>query len=78
MLVQISRELVRLLTQINLNKFVTNKISLTPEKISPTTSRCFVVRVISIDNPDRFEQAFDQYYIPEVPENCHTRHFDGF
>ena len=23
----------------------------------------------AIDNPDRFEQAFVQYYIPEDPEN---------
>ena len=32
----------------------------------------------AIDNPDRFEQAFVQYYIPEDPEkNFHARHFDG-
>ena len=26
----------------------------------------------AIDNPDRFEQALDQYYIPEVPEKIFT------
>ena len=26
----------------------------------------------AIDNPDRFEQAFDQYYIPEDPEKNFT------
>ena len=26
----------------------------------------------AIDNPDRFEQAFVQYYIPEDPENFFT------
>ena len=26
----------------------------------------------AIDNPDRFEQAFVQYYIPEDPENVFT------
>ena len=25
-----------------------------------------------IDNPDRFEQPFDQYYIPEDPEKNFT------
>ena len=25
-----------------------------------------------IDNPDRFEQPFDQYYIPEDPEKIFT------
>ena len=28
--------------------------------------------VSAIDNPDRFEQAFVQYYIPEDPENFFT------
>ena len=32
----------------------------------------------AIDNPDRFEQVFDTYYIPETSEkNFHGRHFDG-
>ena len=31
----------------------------------------------AIDNPDRFEQVFNPYYILEVPEKIHARHFDG-
>ena len=34
--------------------------------------------VDAIDNPDRFEQVFDQYDIPEdLEKNFHERPFDG-
>ena len=40
--------------------------------------RVQINRELVIDNPDRFEQPFDQYYILEDPKkNFHARYFDG-
>ena len=55
---------------------VTNNVKKKVFSYHPHRPRPNRSRVGAIDIPDRPEQDFDQYDIPEDPENFHERLFD--